>query len=115
MYSFYTSYYQIESNNKITGQDSSIESFLSIITVLESSKFNRSTIILAKKKMKFSPSVQHAKNTGVMLQCEDCDKWRLAFSKTKLNKVKREQLEGVLADVSFTCGFLFGTFYSDFT
>lgn len=34
-----------------------------------------------KKATSFSPSQQHAKNVALLLQCEECDKWRLIFCK----------------------------------
>ena len=63
-----------------------------------------------RKKLKFSPSSQHAKNTDSMLQCEEYNKWRLVFSKKKLNKQKLESLNKLLESISYTCGFLFGEF-----
>ena len=37
-----------------------------------------------KKKMLYSPSIQHAKNTNLMVQCEECSKWRLIFAIIKI-------------------------------
>jgi hypothetical protein len=34
-----------------------------------------------RKKVPFTPSVQHSRNTDTMVQCTQCDKWRLVFSK----------------------------------
>lgn len=58
--------------------------------------------------MPFSPSVQHCRNTDVMIQCTECDKWRLVFSKKKLTKRQKEQLNEILEEIDFTCGFQFG-------
>ena len=33
-----------------------------------------------RKTLNFPPSIQHARNTSMMLQCEECDKWRLVFA-----------------------------------
>ena len=33
------------------------------------------------KTLTYSPSEQHARNTGVLIQCDECNKWRLLFSK----------------------------------
>ena len=63
-----------------------------------------------RKKLKFSQSVQHAKNADTMLKCEECDKWRLVFSKKKLNKQKLESLNILLEIISYTNRFLFGEF-----
>jgi hypothetical protein len=64
--------------------------------------------------MPYSPSVQHAKNTDIMVQCENCAKWRLIFSKKKLTKREGQQLNSILDDVSFTCGLTFGMYYHFF-
>ena len=42
-------------------------------------------------------------NAGVLVQCDEYDKWRLLFSKRKLSARECAQLEGVIADVSYSC------------
>ena len=37
------------------------------------------------RKGPFVPSIQHAKNTNLMAQCEECLKWRLVYSRHKLS------------------------------
>ena len=61
----------------------------------------------AVQSLGFSPSQQHAKNVGLLLQCDECNKWRLLFNKQKLNYHEISELEGVLDDISYTCGFSF--------
>ena len=39
-----------------------------------------------------------------MLQCEECDLWRLIFSKRKLTVRDKAELQAILDDVAFTCG-----------
>ena len=56
------------------------------------------------KPLSFSPSVQHAKNTGTVIQCEECNMWRLVFSKKKLPPAARNTLQSILEEVSYTCG-----------
>ena len=56
------------------------------------------------KTLTYSTSEQHACNTGVVVQCDECDKWRLLFSKCKLTARQRNELEGIIADVSYSCG-----------
>ena len=56
------------------------------------------------KTLTYSPSEQHVKNAGVLVQCDECDKWRLLFSKRKLSLRERTQLEQIIADVSYSCG-----------
>ena len=38
-----------------------------------------------QKSLSYGPSKQHATNVGVVVQCEECNKWRLMFSKRKLS------------------------------
>ena len=54
--------------------------------------------------LSFSPSVQHARNTDIMVQCDECSMWRLLFSKHKLSAAERATLQVVLEDISYTCG-----------
>lgn len=56
------------------------------------------------KTLTYSPSEQHALNTGVLVQCDECDKWRLLFSKLKLTARQWNELEGIIADLSYSCG-----------
>ena len=56
------------------------------------------------RKGPFVPSIQHAKNTNLMVQCEECLKWRLVYSKCKLSAQKRTALEHEFEDFSFSCG-----------
>ena len=37
--------------------------------------------------MPFSPSSQSAKNTGTVVQCDECGKWRCVYSERKLTHV----------------------------
>ena len=63
--------------------------------------------LMQRKKAKtltYSPGEQHARNVGVVVQCDECDKWRLLFSKRKLSVKERAQLEEVIAEISYTCG-----------
>ena len=44
-----------------------------------------SYVRLKCEKVDEPQTVQHVKNIGVMLQCEECDLWRLLYSKRKLS------------------------------
>ena len=46
--------------------------------------------------MGFSPSAQHAKNVGTVIQCGECDKWRVLYSKSKLNDEESAKLSRFL-------------------
>ena len=39
-----------------------------------------------------------------IVQCDECDKWCLLFSKRKLSARERTQLQGTIEDVSYSCG-----------
>ena len=39
-----------------------------------------------------------------IVQCDECDKWHLLFSKRKLSARERTQLGRIIADVSYSCG-----------
>ena len=56
------------------------------------------------KTLPFTASVQHARNTNMMIQCEECELWRLIYSKYKLKASERAQLNDALADFTYTCG-----------
>jgi hypothetical protein len=43
-----------------------------------------------------------------MVQCTECNKCRLIFSKRKLNKRKVKQLQDAFEDVDYTCGMMLG-------
>ena len=58
-----------------------------------------------RKSLAFRASVQHVRNTQMMLQCgEECSMWRLIYGKRKLKPPENLQLEQSLNDMSFSCG-----------
>ena len=57
-----------------------------------------------KKTLPFSASVQHVKNVDLMLQYDECSMWRLLYSRFKLTRKERADLQVVIDDISFTCG-----------
>ena len=56
------------------------------------------------KSLTFSPTEVHARNVGVVIQRDECDKWRLLFLKCKLSVKQRKQLVEIIADISYSCG-----------
>ena len=69
---------------------------------------NHRPSLTAKKSRKntlpFQASVQHVKNAMLMLQCEECEMWRLIFSKFKLDQRKKKHLQKALEQFTYTCG-----------
>ena len=57
-----------------------------------------------QKSLPFVASVQHVKNASIMIQCEECEMWRLVYSKYKLTEAQRKALNSAFNDFTFTCG-----------
>jgi hypothetical protein len=51
-----------------------------------------------------SASVQHVRNAGVVIQCDECNKWWLTLSKWKLSSKENHQIQGIVQDLSYSCG-----------
>ena len=89
------------------GQDDHYLSFEEAFNKTVTTEQHRPSLSQSKRKTKtlsYSPSVQHVRNAQLMLQCEECDLWRLVFSKRKLTVRDRAELQAILDDVAFTCG-----------
>ena len=54
--------------------------------------------------MPFTPTAQFAKNAGIVIQCHECDKWRLIYCKNVLNSRERLALKTILQDIQYSCG-----------
>ena len=57
-----------------------------------------------QKTLPFSASIQHVKNVSIIIQCEECQKWRLLDCKRKLTTSERCELLHTLDNVTYTCG-----------
>lgn len=57
-----------------------------------------------KRELPYYASVQHVKNSHLMVQCTECDMWHIIFSKYKLTKEQRSFLQVTLEDYMYTCG-----------
>jgi hypothetical protein len=74
--------------------------------------YRPSLIQLTKNKQKekilcsmgFNASAQCAKNTGFVIQCSECNKWRVLYSRTKLTVTEDTQLERFLDTIEYICG-----------
>ncbi|PKC04797.1 hypothetical protein RhiirA5_421760 [Rhizophagus irregularis] len=58
----------------------------------------------SNNEMGFKPSAQCCKNVGTLIQCGECDKWRVIYSKSKLALQESEELARFLDEIQFTCG-----------
>ena len=69
--------------------------------------YKKDAVTKQKRKMRKLPyyaSVQHVKNSQLMVQCSKCSLWRLIFSKYRLTKKQREVLQHLIEDFEYTCG-----------
>ena len=90
------------------GEENHYQDFSNVYRTQTSEQF-RPSFQTKKKKLPFSPSVQHVKNIDMMLQCTECEMWRLLFTKNKLKPAQKTQLTNVLGDdVEYTCGATLG-------
>ena len=56
------------------------------------------------KSLPFYASVQHVKNSGMMLLCDECGMWRLIYATRKLLASEKKLLDHALNGLSFSCG-----------
>ena len=54
--------------------------------------------------MPWSPSAQYAKNVGLTVQCDECNRQRALYSQFKLSDEEKGRLAGFLDTILFTCG-----------
>ena len=57
-----------------------------------------------KKDKLFDDLICLVDDVGVFIQCDECNKWRLLFSKRKLAIQEHQELEQLLIGISCTCG-----------
>jgi hypothetical protein len=58
-----------------------------------------------EKQMPFNPTSQYAKNVGTVIQCGDCEKWRVLYSKKKITSNEKLILDEFLEAIIYTCGY----------
>ena len=90
----------------VLSDDGHYQSFCDVFGTPASQKELPSAVNFAKKKkpLPFNVTQQHVKNVHLLIQCDDCEMWRLLFSKTKLSSASVMKLSAILEDISYTCG-----------
>ncbi len=53
------------------------------------------------KTLPFVARVQHVRNVSLMVQCEECEMWRLLYSPRKLSSLARQELSTILDDFTY--------------
>ena len=56
------------------------------------------------KTLPFVASIQHVRNVSLVVQCEECEMWRLLYSPQKLSSIARQELATILDGYTFSCG-----------
>ena len=64
----------------------------------------RRGLIRQDRGLPFYRSVQHVKNTKMLLQCEECGQWKWIYAEKQLTCTQKHQLERVRDHISFSCG-----------
>lgn len=89
----------------IPGPDDHYKSFDEVYQTPTSERFRPSNKPVKKVgALPFSASKQHVKNIDMMLQCAECDQWRLLYSKFKYKQAQKKRVEKVFEDIEYTCG-----------
>ena len=95
----------------VPGDDGHYLSFLEVFGTLTTEEhrpsFKKRPFLLTKRvkrRLPFHASVQHVKNVDLMVQCTECNLWRLIFSKYKLSKEHKIDLLKLLDDHMYSCG-----------
>jgi len=63
-----------------------------------------------KKKGEFGPTGQFVRNVGIVIECNECNKWRVLYSKSKLSPFEVSTLERYLDAIQYICGDSFENF-----
>ena len=69
------------------GNDGHYKSFQEVYGTVtsEDSRPSLQKCSVRAKSLPFVASVQHARNTNIMVQCEECEMWRIVYSKFQVN------------------------------
>ena len=54
--------------------------------------------------MPIPSSAQNAKNTDTVIQCHECNKWQLLYTKNVLTSKEKSELNNILENVQYSCG-----------
>ena len=90
----------------VPGEEGHYKPFSEVFGTFTTEEY-RPSLQVKKSKQKYLPfaaSVQHVKNVNVMIQCEECEMWRLVYSKFKLTVDEKKTLQSSLDEFTYTCG-----------
>ena len=82
--------------------------FLDVYGTITTEQHRPSLINQQQKKKRaqtgFGPTAQFVKNVGTVIECCECNKWRVLYSKSKLSSFELSILERYLDTIQYTCG-----------
>lgn len=77
---------------------------------IETTEKHRPSLHTKKMKghgMPFSPSTQTARNPDLVIQCKECMKWRVVYSKRKLKPADKNTVTTEVEQLMYSCGSVF--------
>lgn len=96
-----------------TANKTSYKEFSDVYGTITTEQYRPSLINQQQKKkrthMGFGPTAQFVKNVGIVIECCECNKWRVLYSKSKLSSSEIFTLERYLDSIQYTCGDSFET------
>ena len=91
--------------DRLPGTEGHCKHFAEVFRSKTSEEHRPSLKRAAKEKtLPFYASLQHAKNADTMLMYDECEMWRLGYSRRKLKQNEKNELEKALDGMSFSCG-----------
>ena len=86
----------------------SYKQFLDVYGTITTEQHRPSLINQEQKKkrvhIEFGPTAQFVRNVGTVIECCECNKWRVLYSKSKLSSFELSILERYLDTIQYTCG-----------
>ena len=86
------------------GEDSHYKPFSDVYGTITSDMCPSNSQKAKSNSLPFYGTLQHVKNSQLVIQCNECGMWRLIFSKYKLKSQDREELQLLLDEYTYTCG-----------
>ena len=91
-----------------TANKASYKEFSDVYGTITTEQHRPSLIHQQQKKKRthigFSPTAQFVRNVGIVIECCECNKWRVLYSKSKLSSFEIATLERYLDTIQYTCG-----------
>jgi len=91
-----------------TANKTSYKEFSDVYNTITTEQYRPSLINQQQKKKRtltgFGPTAQFVRNVGIVIECCECNKWRVLYSKSKLSSFEVATLERYLDTIQYICG-----------